>query len=123
MSAIADARGAARARTRRGDGAGTARTIHTARSPLGGGILWIVLVGLLLAGIVAINVVVLQLNVQLDQLGRERAQLKADIATMRAQLSSASANQQIETRAAAQLGLVQADPALTTYVRLEPPAR
>ena len=82
------------------------------------------MVGVLLAGIVAINVVVLhQLNVRLDPLGRERAQLKADIATIRAQLSTASANERIETRAASQLGLVQADPALTTYVKLEPAAK
>ncbi len=116
MSAIADARATARRKESR---SGT----RAARSPLGGGVLWILLVGVLLAGIVAINVVVLQLNVKLDGLGHERAQLKADIATMRAQLSSASANQRIENRAASQLGLVQADPALTTYVKLEPAAK
>lgn len=116
MSSIADAHGAAPARRARARAA-------TARAPLGGGVLWIVALGVLLAGVVAVNVLVLQLNVELDRLGRERAQLKADIATTRAQLSTASANARIETRAATQLGLMAADPALTTYVRLEPLAR
>ena len=118
MSAVADApragrRGRLAARERSGRRGGI----------LGGGIVWIVAVGLLLAGVVAINVLVLQLNVELDGYGRERAQLKADIASARAQLSSASANVRIERRAEAQLGLVPADPALTTYVQLEPTAR
>ena len=83
--------------------------------------LWIVVVGSLLAGVVAINVLVLRLNVELDELRRTRAELKADIATSRAQLSSASANARIESEAAAKLGLVQADPNATTYVPLEQP--
>ena len=85
---------------------------------MAGGVVWIVLCAVFLAGIVAVNVVVLQLNVELDQLGRERAQLKADIAATRAQLSTASANVRIETDAAAKLGLIPADPALTEYVDL-----
>jgi cell division protein FtsB len=93
------------------------------RAPFAGGVVWIVAVGVILAGVVAVNVLVLQLNVQLDVLGRERAELKADIATARAQLSTASSNVSIETRAASTLGLVQADPALTTYVRLDEAGR
>ena len=86
--------------------------------PFTGGILWIALVGVLLAGIVAVNVVVLQLNMQLDVLGRERAELKADNARLRSRLSSASANARIERDAAAKLGLVAADPLTLTYVDL-----
>ena len=88
------------------------------RAPFAGGVAWIVLVGALLAGIVAINVVVLQLNMQFDRLGRERAQLKADNALLRSQLSSASANVRIEEAATVKLGLVAADPLTTTYVRI-----
>ena len=62
------------------------------RAPFAGGVAWIVLVGALLAGIVAVNVLVLQLNMQFDGLSRERAQLRADNALLRSQLSSASAN-------------------------------
>jgi hypothetical protein len=57
--------------------------------------------------------------VELDGLRRTRAELKAEIATTRAQLSSASANVRIETEAAGKLGLVEADPNATTYVPLD----
>ena len=85
-----------------------------------GGVLWIVGVAALLAGVVAINVFVLRLNVELDGLRHTRAEIKAEIATTRAQLSSASANARIETEAASKLGLVEADPNATTYLRLDP---
>lgn len=88
------------------------------RAPFAGGVAWIVVVGVLLAGIVAINVVVLQLNMQFDGLSSERAQLKADNALLRSRLSSASANVRIEEAATAKLGLQPADPLTTTYVRL-----
>jgi cell division protein FtsL len=81
-----------------------------------GGAVWILAVGALLAGIVALNVIVLQLTVQADGLGRERAQLKADIAHLESQLSSAAANARIEREAEKQLGLVEADAATTTFV-------
>jgi cell division protein FtsL len=87
-------------------------------APFAGGVAWIVLGGVLLAGIVAVNVLVLQLNMQFDGLGRERAQLKADNALLRSQVSSASAQVRIEEAATAKLGLVAADPLTTTYVRL-----
>jgi len=96
------------------------RRPRLARGAFTGGILWIVLVAALLAGVVAINVLVLRLNVQLDDLRHDRAELKAEIASTRAQLSSASANARIETEAASKLGLVEADPNATTYVRLAP---
>jgi cell division protein FtsL len=88
------------------------------RAPFAGGVAWIALIGVLLAGIVAVNVLVLQLNMQFDGLSRERAQLKADNARLRSQLSSASANVRIEEAATAKLGLRAADPLTTTYVRL-----
>ncbi len=92
---------------------------HAGRSAFRGGVLWIVLVAVLLAGVVAINVLVLRLNVQLDDLRHDRAELKAEIASTRAQLSSASANARIETEAASKLGLGEADPNATTYLRLQ----
>ncbi len=87
---------------------------------LTGGVAWILFVGACLAGIVAINVAVLRLNVELDQLSSTRADLKADIATGKAQLSSASSHRRIETEATTRLGLVQADPTTTEYVRIQP---
>jgi cell division protein FtsL len=99
------------------------RRARAARTTFGGGILWIVVIGALRAGVVAVNVLVLRLNVRLDDLRHTRAELKADIATARAQLSSASSNARIETEAASKLGLAPADPNATTYLRLSPRGR
>jgi cell division protein FtsL len=85
---------------------------------LAGGVVWIVLFAVLLAGVVAVNVSVLRLNIQLDQVGRERSELKGDIAGLRSGLSSASATARVERLAQKELGLVQADPETTVYVRL-----
>ena len=85
------------------------------------GVVWIVVLAVLLAGVVAVNVAVLQLNVRLDELGRERIQLRADTNRLSSQLSSASANARIESQARSRLGLERADPALTQHVQLVPP--
>ena len=88
-----------------------------------GGVLWIVIFGALLAGVVAVNVAVLQLNVRLDALGRERIQLRADNARLSSQLSSAAAAARFEAKARQRLGLVPADPNTTAYVQLAPTPR
>jgi cell division protein FtsL len=85
---------------------------------LGGGVIWIVLFAALLAGVVAVNVAVLRLNVELDGTGRERSQLKADVAALRSELSSTAATSRIEQVATEELGLVEADHETTTYVTL-----
>jgi len=94
-----------------------------ARARAFSGVVWIVLFGALLAGVVAVNVAVLQLNVRLDELGRERVQLRDDNARLRSQLSSASAAARIETQARTRLGLVPADPSTTAYLDLAPPTK
>ena len=96
-----------------------AAAASASRKPFAGGVLWIVVVAVLLAGIVAVNVVVLQLNVKLDGLGRERAELKADNAMLHSQLSSASTQVRIKDVATAKLGLEAADQLTLTYVHLE----
>jgi cell division protein FtsL len=83
-------------------------------------VLWIVLFAALLAGVVAVNVAVLRLNVELDRTGRERSQLKADVAALRSELSSTAATSRIQRVATDELGLVDADPETTTYVTLRP---
>jgi cell division protein FtsL len=83
-----------------------------------GGVLWIVVFGVLLAGVVAVNVAVLQLNVRLDALGRERVQLRADNARLTSQISSAGTDARIESQARARLGLAPAE--TTEFVELVP---
>jgi cell division protein FtsL len=85
-----------------------------------GGVVWIVVLAALLGGVVAVNVAVLQLNVRLDELGRERTQLRADTNRLSSQLSSASANARIESEARTKLGLVRADVQPADYVELTP---
>lgn len=85
---------------------------------LAGGVIWIVLFAALLAGVVAVNVAVLRLNLALDGTTQERTQLKADIAGLRAGISSAAATSRIEDAARGELGLVEADPDSTVYVTL-----
>jgi cell division protein FtsL len=88
-----------------------------------GGVVWIGIVAVLLAGVVALNVAVLRLNVQLDKLDTQRAQLRAEKQALASQLSMAAASPRIQQLAAQRYGLVPADPAETTYVRLGPRKR
>jgi cell division protein FtsL len=91
---------------------------HRPVNPLHSGVAWIVVVFALLAGLVALNVAVLQLNVRLDKLGRERMQLNADNRTLESQLSGANATPRIQSLAQHRLGLVPAAPGDTTFVQL-----
>jgi hypothetical protein len=77
----------------------------TPRARVFGGAVWIGFLAVLLAGVVALNVAVLRLNMQLDELGRERENLRAENAAL-----------------ASRLGLVPAEPEDTTYVELRPRA-
>jgi cell division protein FtsL len=119
MSSVAQ--GARMGRTaprRRTPSRSAARTHARPRLLFGGGVLWIVVIALLLAGVVAVNVAVLRLNLELDQVDRDRSELKADIAGLRSEISTASATARIERLATTELGLVQADPETTIYVQL-----
>jgi cell division protein FtsL len=82
---------------------------------MAGGLAWIVVSAVLLTGVVALNVVVLRLNVQLDRAGRDRANLRAENALLQAEVSSAAASSRIQTLAKAR-GFVLASE--TTYVEL-----
>lgn len=80
------------------------------------GVLWIVIIGTLLAGIVALNVAVLGLNMKSDRLDGRISELQTRRAQLQSELSSAAAAGRIEA-AAAQLGLVP--PLETRYVHLD----
>jgi cell division protein FtsL len=83
-----------------------------------GGILWIAISGILLAGVVFVNVAVLQLNLALDSANSERTKLHADNAALSSELSGELASWRIQSRAAKELGLVYADPDQYGYVHL-----
>jgi cell division protein FtsL len=95
-----------------------------ARKPRGGalvtgGVVWIVVIAVLLASVVAINVSVLRLNLRLNELERQRAALQAENATLSSQVSSTAALSRIQ-RLARAAGLVPAPPGQTTYVSIRP---
>ena len=85
---------------------------------MAGGVVWIGIIGALLAGVVAMNVAVLRLNMKLDRLGRERADLRAQNAALSVQLSSAASAPRIQGLAAKRLGYVQATPDQTSYLTI-----
>jgi len=70
----------------------------------------------LLAGIVALNVAVLRLNMQVEQLDNQRNELISDRENIQSQLSSTAAAGRIEDIARKTLHL--GDPASTTYLQL-----
>jgi cell division protein FtsL len=84
------------------------------------GILWIAISGILLAGVVFVNVAVLRLNLALDSASSERTKLRAENAALSSQLSSELASWRIQSRASKELGLVYADPGQYGYVNLGP---
>ncbi len=92
-----------------------AKARTTGQRRLAGGVAWIVVVAALLAGVVAVNVAVLQLNLGLDGVNRQRGQLKADIAADQAKLAGTKRTARIIEGAR---GLVPADPATTSTVHL-----
>ena len=108
----APARGAAvRARTR------PARRLPAEQRRVAGGVVAIALLAVLLAGVVALNVAVLRLNLRLQEVDAARTKLRAENVALSSRLSSAVASPRIETLARAR-GLVQADPGQTLYIRL-----
>ena len=94
------------------------RSRAAAQRRTAGGAVWIVLMGLLLAGVVALNVAVLRLNLQFDELARERDKLRAESAELASELATRSSSARTSSLARQRLGYVPADPATTTYLDL-----
>jgi len=88
------------------------------RAGLLGGVVWIVVLAALLAGVVALNVAVLQLNQRLERANERVAELKAANLALSGELSSAGSAPQVASIAHNRLGLVPAAPDQTTYIDL-----
>ncbi len=82
--------------------------------------LWIVIVAVLLAGVVAVNVAALQLNVESQRLDERRDKALAANAAAQSELSSLGAASRIDAAARA-MGLEPASE--TSYVRPRPKNR
>lgn len=92
-----------------------------ARPRVAGGVLWIVVLAVLLAGIVAVNVAALRLNLESQELEQRRQDLQAENATAASKLSSLGAASRVEMTARGRLGLVDAEGA--SYVKARRPKR
>jgi cell division protein FtsL len=90
-----------------------------ARRRVSSGVVWIAVFAVLFAGIVAVNVAVLQANLRLDKLGQQRADLQAQNAALASELSAAAAGPRIGL-AATKLGLTLASSQDTSYVEIAP---
>jgi cell division protein FtsL len=80
------------------------------RRRVASGVVWIGVVAVLLAGVVALNVAVLRLNVRLDETQRERNQLRADNAQLNTEIAAKAASGRILGLASGRLGLRPANP-------------
>jgi cell division protein FtsL len=89
-----------------------------ARARSRAGIAWIVVSGVLLTGVVFVNVAVLRLNLQLDKASQQQTQLHAETAALQSQLSSQLASPRIQAIARNKDGLVEADPTTIGYINL-----
>ena len=82
-----------------------------------GGIAWIVAFAVVLTGVVALNVVVLQVNMRVSRLDKAQIELQAQNQALASQVSSAASAQRIE-QAAHRLGYVPAPATDTSYLEL-----
>ena len=89
------------------------------KAGVAGGLAWIIVAGVLLAGIVALNVAVLRLNIRLDHMNNQSQQLQAENAALGAKLSAAVSSPRIQALAKAR-GFVPADPMTIGYVDIAP---
>ena len=83
-----------------------------------GAILWIAVSAVLLAGVVFVNLAVLQLNLKVDKATQERTQLRATNAQLQSAVSAALASPRIQAQARRMDGLVPADPSTIGYIDL-----
>jgi cell division protein FtsL len=82
-----------------------------------GGVFWIATFAAVLAGVVALNVAVLRVNMQVSRLDRTQLELQAENAALSSNVSSAASAQRIE-QAAHKLGYVPAPASDTSYIEL-----
>jgi cell division protein FtsB len=74
--------------------------------------------GILLGGVVFVNLAVLRLNLRLDSATQQGSKLRAQNATLESQLSTARASGKIQSLARSRDGLVEADPSSIGYIDL-----
>lgn len=88
------------------------------RATARGGILWITVGGILLAGVVFVNVAGLQLNLRLEKANAQKAKLIAENASLQTQYSRLMSSPRIYAVVTKRFGLRYEDPSQYGYIDL-----
>jgi hypothetical protein len=89
------------------------------RSPVGAGVIWVLLLATLFGGIVALNVGALRSSIAASRVDGEAAALRSQNSDLESQIASDSGYLRI-SQLARNLGMVQATPSRRDYMRLHP---
>ncbi|HET7429532.1 MAG TPA: hypothetical protein VFJ66_08755 [Gaiellales bacterium] len=91
------------------------------RSPVGAGVMWVLVIAALLGGVVAVNVAALRNSIEAGRLSGQVASLRAENQSLQSHVAEMSGIGRISSLAK-QLGMVPAVPAKGDYLRLHPAA-
>ena len=89
------------------------------RSPVGAGVVWVLVIATLLGGVVAVNVAALRNSIEAGRLSGQGASLRAENQALQSHVAEMSGIGRISTLAK-RLGMVAAQPAKSDYLRLHP---
>jgi hypothetical protein len=89
------------------------------RSPVGAGVIWVLLLATLFGGIVALNVGALRNSIAASRIDGEAAALRSQNSDLASQIVAHSGYGRI-SQLARNLGMVQAQPSRRDYLRLHP---
>ena len=89
------------------------------RSPVGAGVVWVLVIATLLGGVVAVNVAALRNSIEAGRLSGQVAGLRAENQSLQSRVAEMSGIGRISSLAK-QLGMVPAQPVKGDYLRLHP---
>lgn len=92
------------------------------RSPVGAGVLWVLVIATLLGGMVAVNVAALRNSIEAGRLSGQVASLRAENQSLQSHVAEQSGIGRISSLAR-QLGMVPSNPSKSDFLRLHPGKR
>jgi len=107
------------AQPRRSDARAALARPRAGRSPVGAGVVWVLVIATLLGGIVAVNVAALRNSVEAGRVSGQVASLRAENQSLQSHVAELSGIGRISALAK-HLGMVPAQPAKQDYLRLHP---
>jgi cell division protein FtsL len=107
------------AKPRRASTRATLARPRAGRSPVGAGVLWVLVIAALLGGMVAVNVAALRNSIEAGRLSGQVASLRAENQSLQSHVAEMSGIGRISSLAR-QLGMVPTQPTEVIYLRLHP---